>query len=140
LLEQRAGFHVSGAVGNSSRKIEALDVIRLNRYFLDGVWSPHRGRAAVSQIPIACGPQHRRSSRTKYWRGRVAARLSHWRVVNNAGVYRRAVAQLETGSLSTPGSIAAIVLQKLVVADAGARQQLEINPYLISFQKSARVL
>src|SRR6185437_5532223 len=49
-------------------------------------------------------------------------------------------AQLETGSLSTPGSIAAIVLQKLVVADAGARQQLEINPYLISIQKSARVL
>src|SRR5579864_2657533 len=115
-----------------------MEIVRLQGQLFGGIGNPHRSPSVVGQKSIAGWVHSRRSGGGV--EDRHGARLCRGSVVAYAGIDRCAIRGLKNEVPVVPATVAFVVLQKLVVTDAGTREHPEIDAELIGIDQVTSVL
>jgi len=111
-------------------KVDVLEVVRLKRELFRGITVADRRRPRVGSV-IAAG----RDIRQRRGAGRARDRVE-----DHADIDWLPGGKRESEVVIFPGCVALVVVQGLIVAEAGARQHLEVESDAIRVQRGLPVL
>src|SRR5439155_2664350 len=129
-LAQRGDHRLRVGVNQASGKIDVLEVVRLKRELLRRITVPYRSGPCIAREVIAVrGIRERRGAR------RVGRSVENYAQVHGLPCGKR-IAEVRV----LPGSVSLVIVQKLVVTEAGTRQQLKVEADTIGIERRFPIL